>query len=59
AGGFSDLKGKVFRIGSMGEVNRYHVIRTISAIISSMNMLGLKVNPEAVSTAYEKVSGIN
>lgn len=59
AGGFSDLKGKVFRIGSMGEVNRYHVIRTISAIISSMNMLGLKVNPEAVSKAYEKVSGIN
>src|ERR687897_566707 len=59
AGGFSDLKGKVFRIGSMGEVNRYHVIRTISSIISSMNMLGLKVNPEAVSKAFEKISSIN
>src|SRR5918911_406694 len=59
AGGFSDLKGKVFRIGSMGEVNRYHVIRTISSIISSMNMLGLKVNPEAIPKAFEKVSGIN
>src|SRR5215208_1546311 len=59
AGGFSNLKGKVFRIGSMGEVNRYHVIRTISAITSSMNMLGLKVDPEAVSKAFEKVSGIH
>jgi aspartate aminotransferase-like enzyme len=48
-----------FRIGSMGEVNRYHVIRTISSIISSMNMLGLKVNPEAVSKAFEKISSIN
>ena len=35
AGGFGELKGKVFRIGSMGEVDRYHVIRTLSAIVSS------------------------
>jgi aspartate aminotransferase-like enzyme len=58
AGGFGDLKGKVFRIGSMGEVNKYHVTRTISSIISTMNMLGLKVNPEAISKAFEKISNI-
>ena len=26
AGGFGNLKGKVFRVGCMGEVNRYHVM---------------------------------
>jgi aspartate aminotransferase-like enzyme len=58
AGGFGELKGKVFRIGSMGEVNKYHVTRTIASIISTMNMLGLKVNPEAASNAFEKASSI-
>ncbi|MGI0002589.1 MAG: pyridoxal-phosphate-dependent aminotransferase family protein [Nitrososphaeraceae archaeon] len=58
AGGFGELKGKVFRIGSMGEVNRYHVTRTLASIISAMNMLGLKVNPEATSNAFEKISSI-
>jgi aspartate aminotransferase-like enzyme len=58
AGGFGELKGKVFRIGSMGEVNKYHVIRTLASIISAMNMLGLKVNPEDASNAFEKASSI-
>ena len=58
AGGFGELKGKVFRIGSMGEVNKYHVTRTLASIISAMNMLGLKVNSEAASNAFEKISGI-
>jgi aspartate aminotransferase-like enzyme len=55
AGGFGDLKGKVFRIGSMGEVNKYHVMRTLSSISSAMNMIGLKVNPESSSVALEKM----
>jgi aspartate aminotransferase-like enzyme len=59
AGGFGELKGKVFRIGSMGEVNKYHVTRTLASIISAMNMLGLKVNPEAASNAFEKASSIS
>ncbi len=54
AGGFGDLKGKVFRIGSMGEVNKYHVTRTISSIISAMNTLGLTVSSESASKAFEK-----
>jgi aspartate aminotransferase-like enzyme len=58
AGGFGDLKGKVFRIGSMGEVNKYHVMRTLSSIIATMNMIGLKVNPEAYSVAFGKISDV-
>jgi aspartate aminotransferase-like enzyme len=55
AGGFVVLKGKVFRVGSMGEVSRYHVMRTLSSIISTMNILGFKVDPEVISVALKKV----
>jgi aspartate aminotransferase-like enzyme len=58
AGGFGDLKGKVFRIGSMGEVGSYHVMRTLSSVSSAMNMLGIKTNPEATSIALEKLKGL-
>jgi aspartate aminotransferase-like enzyme len=58
AGGFGDLKGKVFRVGSMGEVGRYHVMRTISSISSAMNMLGLKTNPDAPSVAMDKLKAL-
>jgi aspartate aminotransferase-like enzyme len=59
AGGFGDLKGKVFRIGSMGEVSRYHVMRTISSIASAMNMLGVKTNPEATSVAMDRLKTLS
>ncbi len=58
AGGFGDLKGKVFRVGSMGEVGRYHVMRTMSSIASAMNMLGMKTNPEAMSVAMDKLKAL-
>lgn len=58
AGGFGDLKGKVFRIGSMGEVGRYHVMRTLSSIGSAMSMLGLKTNPDATSVAMDKLKAL-
>lgn len=58
AGGFGDLKGKVFRIGSMGEVGRYHVMRTISSISSAMNILGFKTNPEATTVAMDKLKAL-
>src|ERR687895_844550 len=58
AGGFGDLKGKVFRIGSMGEVSKYHVMRTLSSISSAMNILGFNVNPEATSIALKKVKDL-
>jgi aspartate aminotransferase-like enzyme len=58
AGGFGDLKGKVFRVGSMGEVGRYHVMRTISSVASAMNMLGVKTNPEATSVAMDRLKAL-
>ena len=58
AGGFGDLKGKVFRIGSMGEVSKYHVMRTLSSIASVMNILGLKVSPDAGSIALKKLESV-
>lgn len=58
AGGFGDLKGKVFRIGSMGEVSKYHVMRTLSSITSVMNILGLKVSPDAGSVALKKLQSV-
>ena len=58
AGGFGNLKGKVFRIGSMGEVGRYHVMRTISSIYSAMKMLGIDANEKALSVAEEKLKNL-
>ncbi|MBI5146663.1 MAG: alanine--glyoxylate aminotransferase family protein [Thaumarchaeota archaeon] len=55
AGGFGNLKGKVFRVGCMGEVNKYHVMRTISAISSTLDMMGYKTNPDALRVAEEKL----
>jgi aspartate aminotransferase-like enzyme len=58
AGGFGKLKGKVFRIGSMGEVNNYHVMRTLSSIASVMNILGLRVEADTNSIALKRLNGI-
>ena len=58
AGGFGELKGKVFRVGCMGEVNRYHVMRTISAIASTLDMMGHKTNPEALKVAEDKLKSL-
>ena len=59
AGGFGNLKGKVFRVGCMGEVNRYHVMRTISAISSTLAMMGYKTNTqEGLKIAEEKLEAL-
>ena len=58
AGGFGNLKGKVFRVGNMGEVNKYHVFRTMSAISSAMNMLGIENNNNALSVVEEKLQNL-
>lgn len=56
AGGFGNLKGKVFRVGCMGEVHRYHVMRTISAIGSTLDMMGYKTKSmDALKTAEDKL----
>ena len=59
AGGFGNLKGKVFRVGCMGEVHKYHVMRTISAISSTLDMMGYKTNSsDALQTAEEKLKAL-
>jgi len=59
AGGFGDLKGKVFRVGCMGEVGPYHVMRTISAILSTLSMMGYDVDAQAgLKTAEEKLKAL-
>ncbi len=51
AGGFGELKGKVFRVGCMGEVSSYHVMRTLSAVSSSMSILGVQPIKDGLSVA--------
>jgi aspartate aminotransferase-like enzyme len=51
AGGFGELKGKVFRVGCMGEVSSYHVMRTLSAISSSMSILAVPPIKDGLSVA--------
>lgn len=59
AGGFGNLKGKVFRVGCMGEVNKYHVMRTISAISSTLAMMGYDADAQAgLKTAEEKLQAL-
>ncbi len=59
AGGFGNLKGKVFRVGCMGEVNRYHVMRTISSISSTLAMMGYDTDPQAgLKAAEEKLKAL-
>lgn len=59
AGGFGNLKGKVFRVGCMGEVQGYHVMRTISAVGSTLDMMGYKTNSmDALKTAEEKLKAL-
>ncbi|MCV0399455.1 MAG: alanine--glyoxylate aminotransferase family protein [Nitrosarchaeum sp.] len=59
AGGFGNLKGKVFRVGCMGEVSSYHVMRTISAISSTLAMMGYDVDTQAgLKTAEEKLKAL-
>ncbi len=59
AGGFGNLKGKVFRVGCMGEVNKYHVMRTISAIASTLAMMGYQTNvQEGLKSAEDKLNAL-
>jgi len=59
AGGFGNLKGKVFRVGCMGEVQRYLVMRTISSIASTLDMMGFEVNAkDGLKKAEEKLKDL-
>lgn len=58
AGGFGHLKGKVFRIGCMGEVDKYHVVRTLSSIASTMKMIGINTEKDPISSALNIIKNI-
>ena len=60
AGGFGNLKGKVFRVGCMGEVDRYHVMRCISGIASTLAMMGYETDAQAgLKVAEEKLKPLD
>jgi aspartate aminotransferase-like enzyme len=48
-GGFALLKGKIFRIGSMGDVTSVHVQRTVDAMAKTFSKLGYHVDPKKVA----------
>jgi len=57
AGGFGSYSGKLFRVGSLGEVNKYHVITTISAINNTlMSIMGNTRSEDPVEVANKKLS---
>ena len=59
AGGFGNLKGKVFRVGCMGEVNASHVMRCISGIGSTLSMMGYDTDLQAgLKTAEDKLKAL-
>jgi len=59
-GGFGELKGKIFRIGNMGIIERSKILPTIIAVGYSMRAQGINVNVEkAIEVAEEKLKGLD
>jgi aspartate aminotransferase-like enzyme len=44
AGGFGNLKGKLFRIGCMGDISESHASRTVTALAMVLNKFGYKAD---------------
>ncbi len=60
AGGFGTFRGKVFRIGSMGEVNTPHVLTTVTAVSAALNQLGYQNDTAAaLNEAIKVLSQLN
>jgi len=55
AGGMGELKGKIFRIGSMGTVSRKEVMATVEAFADALTSLGFSVDGGKGLEAAEKV----
>ena len=59
AGGFGELKGKMFRIGNMGEVNRWHVMTTLAAIGGALSLTGYETDlPSMLKVAEEELKAL-
>lgn len=55
AGGFGEFNRKLFRVGSMGEVNKYHVHATVSAVANTMRQMGMHIDADAAMSAANSV----
>jgi aspartate aminotransferase-like enzyme len=53
AGGQDHLKGKIFRIGSMGAVSAPEILATLAATQHALKKLGYKVQGDGVLAACE------
>ncbi len=55
AGGLGELKGRIFRIGHMGEVDANDVIATLASLERSLKSLGYKLELGAAVAAAQEV----
>ncbi len=59
AGGFGELRGKVFRVGCMGEVNSQYVLTTIASIGAVLSSMKVEVDLDsAMSGALSVLKGL-
>ena len=56
AGGQDQLKGKIFRIGSMGAVNAPEILATLAAVEHSLRKLGYPIKDNGIEAACEVLS---
>jgi len=53
AGGQDHLKGKIFRIGTMGAVSAPEILATLASTQHALKKLGYKVQGDGVQAACE------
>jgi len=53
-GGFGELKGKIFRIGNMGDIRVAKIFRTLSAIGNAMNLMGIEADTKGMLKVAEE-----
>jgi len=59
-GGFGELKGKIFRIGNMGIIEKSRVLPTIAAVGLSLKELGYSADTDkAITIALDKLKGLD
>lgn len=59
AGGFGKLKGSMFRVGSMGEIDGRTVSITVSAVAESLISMGIKCDQSEALSEIWKIIGPN
>jgi aspartate aminotransferase-like enzyme len=57
AGGQDQLKGKIFRIGTMGAISAPEILATLAAVQCTLTALGHRPAGDGVAAAYEVLAG--